>query len=117
VEQLVARWAHNPKVTGSSPVPATKKMAVRTNRFFMRFTVYVLHSAKFDKIYVGYTSDVESRLRSHNELATKGWTIKFRPWELVYTEAFDLKNDALKREKELKSYQGRMFIRNTALKR
>jgi hypothetical protein len=25
VEQLVARWAHNPKVIGSSPVPATKK--------------------------------------------------------------------------------------------
>ena len=25
VEQLAARWAHNPKVTGSSPVPATKK--------------------------------------------------------------------------------------------
>ena len=24
VEQLVARWAHNPKVAGSSPVPATK---------------------------------------------------------------------------------------------
>jgi hypothetical protein len=24
VEQLVARWAHNPKVTGSSPVPATE---------------------------------------------------------------------------------------------
>ncbi len=27
VEQLVARRAHNPKVTGSSPVPATKKAA------------------------------------------------------------------------------------------
>jgi hypothetical protein len=25
VEQLVARWAHNPKVIGSSPVPATKE--------------------------------------------------------------------------------------------
>ena len=25
MEQLVARWAHNPKVTGSSPVPATSK--------------------------------------------------------------------------------------------
>ena len=24
MEQLVARWAHNPKVTGSSPVPATR---------------------------------------------------------------------------------------------
>ena len=27
VEQLVARWAHNPKVIGSSPVPATRKGA------------------------------------------------------------------------------------------
>ncbi len=25
MEQLVARWAHNPKVVGSSPAPATKK--------------------------------------------------------------------------------------------
>ena len=25
MEQLVARWAHNPKVIGSSPVPATKE--------------------------------------------------------------------------------------------
>ena len=28
VEQLVARWAHNPKVAGSSPVPATKKTSL-----------------------------------------------------------------------------------------
>ena len=25
MEQLVARWAHNPKVVGSSPAPATFK--------------------------------------------------------------------------------------------
>ena len=25
MEQLVARWAHNPKVVGSSPAPATLK--------------------------------------------------------------------------------------------
>ncbi len=25
MEQLVARWAHNPKVVGSSPAPATRK--------------------------------------------------------------------------------------------
>jgi hypothetical protein len=28
MEQLVARWAHNPKVIGSSPVPATKEKAI-----------------------------------------------------------------------------------------
>ncbi|WP_225871370.1 GIY-YIG nuclease family protein [Pedobacter cryotolerans] len=42
----------------------------------MIFTVYVLYSIKFDKIYVGYTSDLEQRLLSHNVFATKGYTIK-----------------------------------------
>jgi len=32
------------------------------------------------------------------------------PWILVYSENFDLKSDALVREKQLKSYQGRKFI-------
>jgi putative endonuclease len=82
----------------------------------MQFTVYVLHSVSFDKIYIGYTSNLESRLRSHNELATKGWTMKFRPWNVVHSETFESKILALKREKELKSYQGRLFIRNVILK-
>ena len=82
----------------------------------MQFTVYVLYSVGYDKIYVGYTSGLESRLRSHNELSTKGWTIKFRPWNLVHYEIFESKTLALKREKELKSYQGRLFIRNVILK-
>ncbi|MFL5765617.1 MAG: GIY-YIG nuclease family protein [Bacteroidia bacterium] len=33
------------------------------------FKVYVLHSLSSDRIYVGYTSDLESRLKSHNHLA------------------------------------------------
>ena len=73
---------------------------------------YVLYSQKYNKIYIGYTSNLQQRLRSHNELATKGWTIKFRPWQLIYKEEFETKSDALKREKQLKSYQGRTFIRN-----
>ena len=67
------------------------------------FTVYVLYSEKFNKIYIGFTSDLEKRFVSHNELGTKGWTIKFRPWKIVYTESFETKAEALKREKELKS--------------
>ncbi len=37
------------------------------------FTVYVLYSQKFGKIYIGFTADLDSRFKSHNELATKGW--------------------------------------------
>ena len=41
MEQLVARWAHNPKVTGSSPVPATTKDKPfkKLGGFFCAFTV------------------------------------------------------------------------------
>ena len=76
------------------------------------FTTYVLYSEKHDKIYIGYTSNLHQRLISHNELATKGWTIKFRPWKLIYKEEYETKSEAMKREKQLKSYKGRTFIRD-----
>jgi putative endonuclease len=75
------------------------------------YTVYVLYSKSSDKIYIGYTSDMEARLESHNRLATKGWTVRYRPWSLVYEEKYTEKQEALKREKQLKSYQGRKYIR------
>ncbi|MCY7310106.1 MAG: GIY-YIG nuclease family protein [Chitinophagaceae bacterium] len=74
------------------------------------FTVYVLYSESFNKIYIGYTSNIEQRIKSHNELATKGWTIKFRPWKIVLTEFFESKHDAMKREKQLKTAAGRDWI-------
>ena len=74
------------------------------------FTVYVLYSAKFNKIYIGYTSDLPNRLISHNELATKGYTLRYRPWDVLHTEIFKTKKEALIREKELKNGKGRAFI-------
>jgi putative endonuclease len=72
--------------------------------------VYVLYSEDFDKIYIGYTSNLEGRLKAHNELATKGWTIKFRPWKIIHKEIFELKAKAIQREKELKTARGRKWV-------
>jgi putative endonuclease len=74
------------------------------------FTVYVLYSPSFRKIYIGYTSDLADRLVSHNELSTKGYTLKYRPWKLIYKEEYSQKSEAMKREKELKSAKGRTFL-------
>jgi putative endonuclease len=74
------------------------------------FTTYVLYSSTYKKIYIGYTSDLDNRLLSHNVLSKKGWTIKYRPWKIIYTEVFDLKSEAMRREKELKTSRGRDFI-------
>ncbi len=75
------------------------------------YTVYILYSRKFQKSYVGFTSSLEERFKSHNELGKKGWTIKFRPWEIAHTEPFDIKADAMKRELFLKSGQGRIQVK------
>ncbi|MFY0689965.1 MAG: GIY-YIG nuclease family protein [Cyclobacteriaceae bacterium] len=74
------------------------------------FTVYVLYSAKFDKIYIGYTSNLLERFQSHNELSKKGYTVKYRPWIVCYCEWFEAKKEAIKREKQLKSARGRQFL-------
>ncbi len=76
------------------------------------FTVYALYSEKFDKIYIGFTSNLQKRLISHNELGTKGWTIRYRPWKVIHTETFESKIEAMNREKYLKTGVGREFIRN-----
>ncbi|MCC6865164.1 MAG: GIY-YIG nuclease family protein [Ignavibacteria bacterium] len=79
------------------------------------YYTYVIYSEKFDKIYIGMTSNLEQRLISHNVLSKKGWTIRFRPWILIHKEVFKTKMEALSREKELKSLRGREYIRKHVL--
>ena len=75
------------------------------------FVVYILYSQKHDTTYTGFTSDLISRFKSHNEMATKGYTIKFRPWKVIHLDFFTSKTEALKREKYLKTGVGREFIK------
>ena len=79
------------------------------------YTVYVLYSKQHDKLYIGFTSNLEARLKSHNELDKKGFTVRYRPWKLIHTETFENKTDAMQREKQLKSGQGRAWIRKHLL--
>jgi len=80
------------------------------------YYVYVLKSINHDKIYIGFTSSLEQRLEAHNHAQNKGWTRLYMPWNIVYTESFELKSDAMLREKQLKTGKGRAFIRKEILK-
>ena len=73
--------------------------------------VYILYSEKYDRFYKGYTTSLIERFKSHNELATKGYTMRYRPWKVVHVEFFDNKKSALKREDFLKSGAGRSWTR------
>ncbi|MEP1150973.1 MAG: GIY-YIG nuclease family protein [Balneola sp.] len=74
------------------------------------FQVYAIYSSKFDEIYIGYSTNAEMRLASHNYERNKGYTKRYQPWEIVFTEGFKNRSDAMKREKELKTAKGREFV-------
>ena len=74
------------------------------------FYVYILQSQKNKSLYIGYTSNLKQRFEEHNNgksLATK----PFRPYKLVFYEAFLNKTDAKNREKYLKSGWGLRTIK------
>ena len=70
------------------------------------YYVYVLLSNAVGKIYVGFTHDLRKRFHDHNNSKEESYTKKFRPWKLVYYEAYLSENDARNREQKLK-YRGR----------
>ena len=70
---------------------------------------YVLRSKKDNGFYIGFTKDLKLRFEQH----TKGnvdSTKNRRPLKLIYYEACLNQEDATKREKYLKTYNGKRFI-------
>lgn len=75
------------------------------------YYVYVIRSLKDGLFYTGYTTDLEKRIKEHNEGANR--STKYRtPFELIYFEASRNKSDALHREKYLKTTYGKRYIKN-----
>jgi len=77
----------------------------------MMFYVYILKSQKDGNFYVGYTSDLKKRLKSHNSGLVASTKARL-PFELVYYEASRNQDDALRREKYLKTTYGKRYVRN-----
>jgi len=75
------------------------------------FYTYVLKSSKDSKFYIGFTKNVDKRIREHNKGLIKA-TKHRRPLKLIYYEACFSKYRALKREQYFKTGFGRRFLKN-----
>ena len=75
----------------------------------MPYYFYVLYSQKLDRYYIGHTSDVEGRLRRHNS-RHKGFTAKTDDWMEVYREPYATKEEAYRRELEVKKWKSRRRV-------
>jgi len=75
------------------------------------FYVYILKSIEHsDQFYIGITSDLKRRLKTHNSGGSKH-TAKYRPWKVETYIAFSSEQKARDFEKYLKSGSGRAFAK------
>jgi putative endonuclease len=73
------------------------------------YKVYVLQSITHKNRYVGQTDNVEKRFLEHNQGKCR-YTSGRRPCKLLKVEGYNTRQEAMKREKFLKSGQGRKFL-------
>ena len=78
------------------------------------YFVYVLESLK-GRLYIGHTNDLARRFGQHNHPEGIGHLGKYAhkngPWRLLGYETFESRSDAMRREKQLKSWKSPKMIR------
>ncbi|MBI3850445.1 MAG: DUF1156 domain-containing protein [Verrucomicrobia bacterium] len=87
-------------VAGRAPLPAP-----RPGKFF----IYVIKCSD-DSFYIGQTDNVPRRFEEHNQGKVE-WTSSRRPLQVIHYEEFDSREEAVTREKELKTGFGRQWLK------
>lgn len=74
----------------------------------MMYTVYILISESNGKKYIGYTENVENRIKEHNsKRGISRFTKNKGIWKLLYKEdGYKTKEEAIRREREIKKMKG-----------
>ena len=75
------------------------------------FIVYILFSEILNKFYIAFTGNLNARITRHNQ-GGGSFTGKTNDWEIVYTEEFEEKSQAMRREKQIKGWKSRIMIEN-----
>ena len=76
---------------------STKKNLLIKEVFFVTWwnVVYILNNKKYDKIDIGFVSNLFAKFRSHNDLGTKGWTKWYRPLEVILVYFYKFKWESI----------------------
>ena len=67
--------------------------------------VYFIESISSEEYYIGYSTNLRQRIQAHNEGKNRS-TKRYKPWRLIFYEAYRDEHDAKRREKYLKTSQG-----------
>ena len=75
------------------------------------YYAYVIKGIDNDFYYKGHCEDIQKRLTQHNTGMTES-TKGYRPFKIVYSENFETRDEAIKREKYFKSAAGRRYLKS-----
>jgi putative endonuclease len=73
------------------------------------YHVYIMASER-QTLYIGVTSDLESRVRQHKSKLVPGFTAKYDCTKLVYYEVTNRVLEAMAREKQIKGWVRRKKV-------
>jgi putative endonuclease len=77
----------------------------------MFYYIYILQFKKDNTFYTGYTKNLKLRLKQHQKGEVES-TRNRGSFKLIYFEGCLNQQDATHREKYLKTYLGKMFLKN-----
>ena len=66
--------------------------------------VYIISNSSHSTIYVGVTSNLSQRIMQHKSHSFGGFSARYNLVQLLYFEGFGNMNDAIAREKQIKSW-------------
>ena len=69
------------------------------------FFVYLLANKPYGTLYVGVTSDVRKRVFEHKSKGVPGFTARYGVDKLVWFQAYDSVEAAIRREKQIKEWR------------
>ena len=98
----MVEWNSLATAVGGVPPEAGKTVSLIEKSMWY---VYVLKSEKNGRYYIGHTQNLDERLRMHNSGKTKS-PKGYLPVNIIHTEVLETKQDAYKREMQIKSYKG-----------
>ena len=76
-----------------------------------KIIVYAIKSLVRTYIYAGQTNNLEKRFKQHNNGLGRS-TKPYKPFEIIYTKAFNNRREARMHEKYLKSGSGKEFLKS-----
>ena len=96
------------EVRSSNLLSPTDNLKLLSSMFY----VYILENERMREYYTGSTDDVARRLTEHLQGMSRFTRWHKGPWKLIYSETFETRSQAVRREKEIKNKRSRKYIEN-----